>query len=170
MSKLVDDRNLKSQYRKVKINGISKDEHRYNMEQAIGRPLTFDEVVHHKNGNKLDNRLENLEVMSRLEHSRLHLQKHDYSKICSVCGKEFTPKPTHRQRAKVCSEKCKRINDSKNHSVPVEQLSHSGEVIRVWNSATEAAKALGGERTSIVVCLKGRGKTALGYKWRYRNG
>lgn len=123
-----------------------------------------------KNGNKLDNRLENLEVMSRLEHSRLHLQKHDYSKICSVCGKEFTPKPTHRQRAKVCSEKCKRINDSKNHSVPVEQLSHSGEVIRVWNSATEAAKALGGERTSIVVCLKGRGKTALGYKWRYRNG
>jgi hypothetical protein len=37
-------------------------EHRYVMQQAIGRPLTRSETVHHKNGNRRDNRLENLEL------------------------------------------------------------------------------------------------------------
>lgn len=37
-------------------------EHRFIMQEAIGRPLTSREVVHHKNGDRGDNRLENLEL------------------------------------------------------------------------------------------------------------
>lgn len=45
---------------------------RYVVEQDLGRYLEKDEEVHHKNGNKRDDRLRNLEVMSKAEHAREH--------------------------------------------------------------------------------------------------
>ena len=62
----------KGPYRKIHVNGRSVFEHRYVMEQYLGRPLEPDELVHHCNENTLDNRIENLELMTKGEHVRVH--------------------------------------------------------------------------------------------------
>lgn len=60
-------------------------EHRHLMQIHLGRTLHVDEIVHHRNGNKLDNRLDNLEVMARDVHTSHHRPRR---KPCIVCGKD----------------------------------------------------------------------------------
>lgn len=60
------------------------------MEQKLARSLTKDEDVHHINGIKTDNRIENLQLISHKKHASLTNTKDRVGIFCSICGSKTT--------------------------------------------------------------------------------
>ena len=68
--------------------------HRRVMEVYLGRKLESYEVIHHKDGNKLNNDITNLEVIDRSVHMSLHKEEVDMVSIsCGWCQKTFNLLP-----------------------------------------------------------------------------
>ena len=59
-----------------------------------------------------------------------------------------------------------RDNVRKSNNKPVFQYDLDGNFIREWECANDVGKEV---QSNIVNCLKGRYKTAYGYKWFYKN-
>lgn len=88
-------------------------EHRVVMENYLGRLLTNDEVVHHKDGNKRNNDINNLELMSNSNHTKFHnIEKSRYKlKLmvemkCPICGKIFD----RIKNKSICSTRKRKFN------------------------------------------------------------
>lgn len=83
--------------------------HRVVMENFLGRLLEKNEVVHHLDGNKHNNSIENLQVMDSKDHNRMHssIGRRTIDLVCPYCGKEFT-REVRQVRGKMtfCSRSC----------------------------------------------------------------
>ena len=97
--------------------------------------------VHHINGNKLDNRLENLELIDKHTHRKMHYEE-NYSELI-------------KKRIAKCSK-------------PIIQLTLNGEFVSEYPSAREAERQTGFSNGSINNCLKGRYKQYGGFIWKYK--
>ena len=90
-------------YKRVVIKGRRTSIHRLVVEEKIGRQLTKYEQVHHRNGDKLDNRIENLEIVKISDHLRLHKTKYpilgDFEKECGSCHKIKFLKDYHKRKS-----------------------------------------------------------------------
>ena len=92
--------------------------HRVLMENRIGRLLANDEVVHHVDGNRYNNHIENLEVLNNVMHVKLHAtirgKQAQKRCTCEYCHKVFYTlngeyqKRTKRNKSKqiFCSPTC----------------------------------------------------------------
>lgn len=129
-------------YTKAKVNGrwATVLMHRLVMKAPDGME------VDHQNENKLDNRKENLQLITPLEHRRKHAhllvavqksrQKYPDTKNCVACNNLFTVNPRKRKRHKCCSPKCAswmrsegrrrqvQLQHKKQHTEPQPEFAH----------------------------------------------
>lgn len=82
---------MENGYRVLYVDGDdSIKEHIHIAQVKYGRKLEKDEVVHHINGIKLDNRPENLQIMKRRDHTVLHRkQEYDAAKFVHWLNQRF---------------------------------------------------------------------------------
>lgn len=94
-------------YRRVTINGRRVMEHRLIWESVHG-PIPPDHDIHHKNGNRSDNSIENLECIQSPEHSHQHMAKNRDARTHCVNGHRLTPENIYKypnrnaQECRVC--------------------------------------------------------------------
>ena len=97
-------------------NGKKKTvfQHREIVENHLGRPLTRREVVHHRNSNRKDNRIENLKLMTLSGHSKIHGKGIEWVSVTCLQCKKVVIKQAKEERARkakgrtgpFCSKKC----------------------------------------------------------------
>lgn len=88
-------------------------EHRIIVEMNLGRFLNHDEIVHHLNDIKHDNRLDNLMVMTNAEHTIFHNKNHSQSdeakKLISLKAKSRLKNKRNHPLYKNCDDELKKL-------------------------------------------------------------
>lgn len=92
-------------YKKLTIQGRRILEHRYIVEKARNKNLTPIEKIHHLDGNKLNNSLDNLIITSQT----YHITKFHNNKPRVFDWNKFKPFNSH-NRCQVCNEPTKKIS------------------------------------------------------------
>jgi len=110
----------KVRYIKCSRDGKERPLHRMMMQDYIGRKLLKREVVHHIDGNKINNRIENLRILDIGDHARLHFK--DKKRPCvtryeivdklpepTEIGRIVSLLPDYRTYKCICCEECGNI-------------------------------------------------------------
>ena len=128
----------------LSVKGVTKRKyiHRIICETYLENPLNKKEV-NHKDGNKLNNKLTNLEWATRSEN-----QKHRYDVLKHVGANKG------------------KVGKLNVNSKPVIKMLNGKEIER-FESVLQAGKITGIGESNIRGCIYGKSKTAGGFNWKY---
>ena len=151
--------------------------HRWIAKAFIENPNNYD-VVHHKDHNPQNNKIENLQWISKPDHCKLHNSGKTFSeghkKKISVAnkGKESPMKGKHhteeaKKRMSEAHMSKPRLDVSENLSKAVAQYTENEELIAIYKSLSEASEKTNCPVSNISSCCKGKRKTAKHFIWRY---
>ena len=128
-----------SDYERKTVDGRRRAAHVLLEEQILGRPLGEDEVVHHVNEDKRDNRPENLQVMTRAEHASLHHK-----------GKTVSPRSLEKQSA------AHKGRASANRKLTREQVREIAKKLQEGATIASLVKEYGSSKTAIAKIRDGK--------------
>ena len=101
-------------------------EHILLIEEEIGRQITAEECTHHLDGNRGNNRKENLILMTKQSHATLHqwidrenvpMKPYMQYPSCTICGVTLQGKQVN-----CCSQQCFNIYRSLNSKIPDKEI------------------------------------------------
>ena len=133
-------RYVKVHDREDQVEGAYELEHRLVMEEHLGRPLLGRESVHHKDGNKLNNAIDNLEILTHAEHMRRHHAEyvatqgyHPVNSAASIAKRTATKRAANRNRNMVLPlQEMHRSDRAESNSV--------GTLAQSWSNNSSAKK------------------------------
>ena len=164
---LVDDCGKKT------CNGL----HRWLAKAFIKNPNNYD-VVHHKDHNPKNNRIENLQWISKANHCSLHhkgipfTENHKMKISVAKKGKESPLKgipftENHKMKISEAHIGKPRPDVSENLSKAVAQYTKNGELIAIYKSLSQASEKTNCPISNISSCCRGKRKSAKGFIFKF---
>lgn len=150
--KVINPRPGKTGYMRVTLDGKDYYVHRLVAQIFIENSYHKPEV-NHKDGNKQNNNVKNLEWVTKKENCK-------HASINNLINKESIKR---KEQCFINSRKAIEVN-----SKPILQYTLDGVFIKEWKSASEAARYYNNNH-AIAAAGRGERKSASGFKWKYKN-